>query len=152
MYNSQSRSRHFSKQQRSKSRKWQTKIENSKLASTQYKTKKLDIVLKELDDEIRTVIAERLFEKIFWDFFYVKIFGERVKRINSNYEKGFTSYWSSIRYRLWVHFHQYFRVDFVVFSTKVRWIAPKIEKMEWITCMKWSNMVKNWSMRYISGL
>ena len=65
MYNSQSRTRHFSKQQRSKSRKWQTKIENSKLASTQYKTKKLDIVLRELDDEIRTVIAERLFEKIF---------------------------------------------------------------------------------------
>ena len=64
-YNSNSRSRQFSKQHRTNSRKWQTKAENSKWASTKFKSKKLDIVLKELDDEIRTVIAERVLEKIF---------------------------------------------------------------------------------------
>jgi len=64
-YNSTSRKRHFNKEQKTKSRKWQTKEEDSKFANYRYKVKKQDLILRELDDEIRTVIAERVSEKIF---------------------------------------------------------------------------------------
>ncbi len=64
-YNSTSRKRHFNKEQKTKSRKYQTKIENSKWANYRYKVKKQDLILRELDDEIRTVIAERVSQKIF---------------------------------------------------------------------------------------
>ena len=64
-YNSTSRKRHFNKEQKTKSRKWQTKEEDSTLANYRYKVKKQDLILRELDDEIRTVIAERVSLKIF---------------------------------------------------------------------------------------
>ena len=64
-YNSTSRKRHFNKEQKTKSRKWQTKEEDSKLANYRYKVKKEDLTLSELDNEIRTVILSKVSQKIF---------------------------------------------------------------------------------------
>ena len=64
-YNSTSRKRHFNKEQKTKSRKWQTKEEDSKWANHLYKVKKEDLTLNELDDEIRTVILSKVSQKIF---------------------------------------------------------------------------------------
>jgi len=65
MYNNQSRKKHYNKQQKSKFIRLLTKLEDSKWATTQYKSKKQKLTLRELDDHIRTVIAEKVSQKIF---------------------------------------------------------------------------------------
>ena len=72
-YNATSRKRHFNKEQKTKSRKWQTKEEDSKFANYRYKVKKQDLILRELDNEIRTVIAKE-FPRKYSENFFRKIF------------------------------------------------------------------------------
>jgi len=64
-YNPESRKRYWSKQAKSRGVKWNTRAENSRRVSTVFKNKKRDLHLRELDDEIRTVIVENVSQKIF---------------------------------------------------------------------------------------